>query len=335
MKKKVTLNDVAKLAGVAPSTVSHVLNRSRKVKPETRAVVEAASKKLNYRPNPIARGLAKGDFRTIGVINSHMGSEYYAVVMRGIQKGLIHTDFQPVIAGGEDPEVDAVRIVESLLNRGVEALILLDHSLPDELILELAKNYPVITVNRIVPGLEKNAQLVDDVAGGYKATRYLLDLGHRRIVHVMTDGHFPGTKERLEGYQKAHHHYGIEIDDRLILDGDGSIDLVMNYVEKLIADRVEFSAVFAQMDTLAMAVQVVLHHHGISVPGDVSVIGFDDYSFARLTVPPLTTVHQDMSALGTRAVQAILKLLAGEEIYLTRVPVELIVRESTSALKRN
>lgn len=334
MKGKATIRDVAELAGVAPSTVSYVLNGTRNVKPETKALVEDAIKQLNYRPNPIARGLVTGDYKMIGVVNSHMGSEYYAIVMRGIQKGLINTNFQPIIAGGEDPEVDATKTVEALLNRGVEALVLLDHELPDEIILELAENFPLVTVNRVVPGLEQYAQLVDDISGGYKATRHLIDMGHTRIVHIPTDGHFPGTAERLEGYRQAHADNGLDVDERLILEGDITPGLAMRFIETLLEDQVEFTAVFAQMDYLAMSVLVALYHRGVVVPDEVSVVGYDDYDYAKFTVPPLTTIRQNMSEVGTRAVRAVLKLLNGEEVTLTRVPIELIVRESTTACKR-
>lgn len=335
MKGKATIRDVAELAGVAPSTVSYVLNGTRNVKPETRALVEDAIKQLNYRPNPIARGLVTGDYKTIGVLNSHMGSAYYAIVMRGIQKGLINTNYQPIIAGGEDPEVDVAKTVDALLNRGVEALVLLDHDLPDETIVDLAANYPLVTVNRIVPGLEQYAQLVDDVTGGYKATRHLIDMGHTHIVHLMTDPHFPGAGERLEGYRLAHADNGLAVDENLIFQADNNADSAMRIIESLIHDQVHFTAVFAQMDFLALGVLVALYHGGKIVPDDVSVVGYDDYDYAMYTVPPLTTIRQSMSDLGTRAVRAVLNLLDGEAINLTRIPVELIVRESTTACKRS
>jgi LacI family transcriptional regulator len=310
------------------------LNGTRPVTPGTQALVEDAIKQLHYRPNPVARGLATGDYKTIGVVNSHMGSDYYAIVMRGIQKGLIHTNYQPIFAGDEDPQVDVVRTVEALLNRGAEALILLDHKLPDKYVLELAENYPLVTVNRIVPGLEPYAQLVDDVAGGYKATRHLIDMGHTRIVHILTDGHFPGTAERLDGYRQAHADYGLEVDEQLILKEGGSVDVATQFLDHLLAEHVEFTAVFAQMDFLAMGVLVALYHQGIVVPDEVSVIGYDDHNYAQYTVPPLTTIRQNMSEIGTRAARAVLKRLDGKDITLTRVPVELIVRESTAACRR-
>lgn len=334
MKQKATIRDVARLAGVAPSTVSYVLNGTRNVKPETQALVEDAIRQLNYRPNPIARGLVTGDYKTIGVINSHMGSSYYAIVMRGIQKGLINTNYQPIIAGREDPEIDATKTVEALLNRGVEALVLLDHDLSDETILKLAENYPLVTVNRIVPGLEKYAQLVDDFVGGYKATRHLIDMGHTRIVHIMTDPHFPGAYERVDGYRQAHADKGLDVDASLIFHAENSAESAMRIINDLVTNSVEFTAVFAQMDFLALGVLVALYHQGIVVPDEVSVVGYDDYDYASYTVPPLTTIRQSMSDIGTRAVRAVLKLIQGEEITLTRVPVELIVRESTTARKQ-
>lgn len=333
MKQKVTIRDVAKLAGVAPSTVSYVLNGTRHVKPETQALVEAAIKQLNYRPNPTARGLVTGNYMTIGVLNSHMGSSYYAIVMRGIQKGFINTSYQPLIAGREDPEIEAESTVEALLNRGVEALILLDHDLTDEIVLGLAQDYPLITVNRIVPGLEQYALLVDDYTGGYKATKYLIDMGHTRIVHIITDPHFPGVHERLAGYRQAHADNDLDVDEALIRHGDNDPQTAIRIVDDLITSGADFTAIFAQQDYLALGAMVALYRHGRAVPDDVSVVGYDDYEYSAFIVPPLTTVRQPMSEIGTRAARAILKLIQDEPVRLTRVPVDLIVRESTAACK--
>lgn len=329
MKRHVTIKDVARAAGVAPSTVSYVLNGSRVVTAETtRAVLEAVDQ-LKYRPNPTAQGLVSGSYRTIGVVSAQIYSQYRGHVVAGIHSALRGTGYHPIVSGIEDfAEPDEV--LETVMGRGVDALIFHDHFFPPERIEELHLQMPVICVAREIDGIDDRSVLVDEVNGGYLATRHLIELGHTRIAHFVADHHFQGAAQRLAGYRKALQEAGIPFDPALVLQGDNLGDSGMRLAYELLESGVPVTAIFAANDYMAYGAILALHRRGLRVPEHMSVVGYDDEHTSGFYVPPLTTIRQEPREMGRTAAEAVLKLLRGEVFRTVVTPTRLIVRESTA-----
>ena len=217
----ITMDEIARLAGVSQSTVSRVLNGSSSVAPEKQAAVMEIIERLNYRPNTAAQGLVSGRSSTIGILTRVLGSPFYGELLRGIATGLQKTNYHPVIGLGGDLLNEDLDAVDLLLARRVDALILLySFDLPIDYIQEIGKNLPVIVIGRQVPGLEKRCVIVNNLNGGYLATSFLISKGHSRIAHVSGQMTALDAIDRLQGYQQALADHHIPLDPALIIEGD-------------------------------------------------------------------------------------------------------------------
>jgi LacI family transcriptional regulator len=329
--KKATIQDVAREAGVVPSTVSFVLNGSQNVTPKTRAAVMAAIEKLNYRPSSIAQALRRGKMMAIGIVTVGMSSAFYGEMIEGIDQGLRDTGYQ-TISASILPHTVVSDLVEMLIGRGVEAIILLDKFLPDEEILQFSLRVPIIALNCVIQGLEDHCISVDEIDGAYKATQYLIGLGHKRIVHVAGSQSHPSGTGRQQGYCDALREVGLPIDPDLIMPGDFNKESGYQAIETLLARSTDFSAVFFANDEMAYGGLLALYDHRIHVPDQVSIIGFDDQRFSSYTIPPLTTMHTPIRDIGQVSATAALTLLTGGKISMRTFQAELKIRRSTRPL---
>jgi len=332
-KQPITMDEIARLAGVSQSTVSRVLNGNAPVAPEKYTAVMEIIERLNYRPNIAAQGLVSGRTSTIGIVTRVLGSPFYGELLRGIATGLQKTNYHPVIGLGGDLINEDLAAVDLLLARRVDALILLySLDLPDDYIQELAKTVPLIVIGRQVPGLEKWCVVVNNVSGGYLATSTLISKGHTRIAHVSGQLTVRDAVDRLHGYRQALTDHHLPLDPMLIVEGDFSESSGVLAVDKLLAIRNEhpFSAIFVANDQMAQGVRLALYHRQIKVPSDISLIGYDDMPGSEYMTPPLTTIRQPVYYMGLMAVQAILSILDNEHFSLPEFPVELVMRQSVA-----
>ncbi|HEX5692737.1 MAG TPA: substrate-binding domain-containing protein [Roseiflexaceae bacterium] len=328
--KSITIHDIARAAGVSPSTVSRVLNSTTPVAEDKRAAVLAAIDELNYRPNAAAQGLASGRSMTIGVVTQSVGSPFYTAILRGIEQGLQTSGYQLLFASGNWRMHEERKAVEALTGRRVDALIVMGGRLPDEQLRQVAAQVPLVVIGQNVAGLEAHCLRVDNVRGAYQATRHLLDLGHRRIAHITGDLSHADAIERRDGYAQALADAGIAVDPQLIVEGTFVEQSGLLALEALISRAMPFTALFAANDQMAYGARLALYRRGIRVPEDLSLIGFDDLFGSAYTTPPLTTVRQPMDEVGRAAARAALQLLAGQPLAPQIFPAELVVRESTA-----
>ncbi len=331
MNKISTLDDIARKAGVSPSTVSRVLNGSKRVADDKRVLVLAAIKEYAYRPNPVARGLVRGRSMTIGVLMQDISSPFFARMVSGIEQGLNHTEYRPMFASTHwragDQENEA-RSLQLLLERRVDGVIVLASSVPDEELRSVAAQRPLVVVARSVPGLEAQCLSINNQAGAYRATRYLIGLGHTRIAHLAgTPGH-PDAIARLAGYRLALAEAGCAENAQLIVAGNFLEESGLSTFEQLLARGEQFTAIFAANDQMAYGAMLGLFNHGYRIPTDVSLVGFDDQFLSAYTLPPLTTVRQPSEDMGRAAAEAMLRLLSNEPPLLPSFSADLIVRKS-------
>lgn len=325
---KVTIADIAVLASVSKSTVSRVLNDTTPVAAEKRTAVMAAMAALNYKPNVFAQSLASGQSLTIGVLTQNFGSAVYDVIMRGVLMGLEHTPYYPLFADGRwQPETEQ-KAIETFLDRRIDGLIVIGGYCPTDILVATAERVPLIIVGRDVSPLHAHCLNVDNVQAAYTITRYLIDLGHRDIMHITGILAHEDAAQRLQGYQQALTEAGIEPHPDLMIEGNFRRPSGMMAVEMMLLRGRPFSAIFCANDQMAFGARLALYRRGIRVPDDLSLVGFDDQPDSAFMTPPLTTMRQPAEEMGQSAATAVMQLIKGEPLALPSFSAELIIRES-------
>lgn len=327
-----TVLDVARLAGVSPSTVSRILNGHVRVSQDKRQAVESAIDRLGFRPNLSARSLRSASTKTIGILVQDLESPYFMGGSRGVEEGLQGSGFAPLVVPGHwDPlaELDRVHL---LMSRKVDALIIVGGNLRDDQIAEIAQRQPVAVIGRQMSAPQVFCFHFDQVAGGRLATQHLIALGHRRIAHIAGPASHRDARDRREGYLAAHRDAGLSVDPRLIVEGNFLESGGQHAIEQLLDAGVDFSAVFCANDQTLWGCRLALFRRGIEVPAQVSLVGFDDLPQSAFMTPPVTTVCQPLQQLGRVAAQAVLGALGmvAAEAVPPAGELSLTLRESTA-----
>jgi LacI family transcriptional regulator len=331
--QKITLEQVARQAGVSTSTVSRYLSGSHPVAPDKAAAIEGSIKRLNYRPNLVARGLATGRTMTVGVLTQEIVSTFFNAAMRGVEDGLGGHQYEAIYASGHwQPEHEAQRL-NSLVGRGVDGVILIHPGLPDDVLERHAEGVPMVVVGRKVAARRVHSISFDHYQGARRALLHLLELGHRRIACIAGPAGRGDAEERLRAYHDTLAEAGVTPDARLVASGDYVEPGGLTAMNVLLDRGLPFTAVFAANDDSAYGAMHALHRRRLRIPDDISVVGFDDVQHSAYSLPPLTTVRQPLRELGREAANAIVALIDGRKPPLgAMAPLELIVRESTRAL---
>jgi LacI family transcriptional regulator len=332
-RQAITMQEIARIAGVSQSTVSRVLNGKGSVDPHMQAAVLKVIEDLNYFPNAAAQGLVSGRTRSIGVLTRYLSSPFFDDILRGIATGLTTQGYLSImVQGSEVPNEDA-NILNLILSRQVEGLIVqAGNQIMDTYFQQLSMQIPLIVMGRRVPHLEEQCVYVDSHAAAYRATAYLIEKGHTDIAHIGGQPMLASALERREGYCRALEDHGLRIDPALIVEGDFTESSGTLATEKLLARRRQhpFSAIFVANDQMVIGCRLALYRQNIAVPDEISLVGFDDQPHSRYMLPPLTTVRLPAYQMGVIAAQGILALIAGKRLQLPELSLELIVRESVS-----
>ena len=328
-----TLIDVAREAGVSPSTVSRILNGTARVSDAKRDAVLAAIKRTNFAPNLMAQGLKKGRSMTIGIVVQDISSPFFDETLRGVDDGLKGTGFTSVIVSGHWNAQEESERISLLLARKVDGIILLSGRISDETVLQFAAHRPIVSTGRSLNTPNAIGFKIDNEYGAHLAVRHLIELGHRRIAFVSGPANHTDAIERLAGYRRALHEADIAFDANLVAEGNFHEASGLMAVNRLFETQQQFTAVFAANDLSAYGVRLGLYRKGVRVPDDISLVGFDDLPGSAFTAPPLTTVHQPIYDLGRTATTALLALINGETVSGEVTPVELVVRETTRRLR--
>jgi len=329
----VTLEMVAKEAGVSPSTVSRILNGTARVRDAKVRAVEAAIAKLQFMPNPVARSLAGGKSMSVGVVTQSIDSPFYGEALAAIEKGLLRGNYSPLFVSGHWREGDERRCVDHLLSRRVGGIILLTSCLPAPEIIGLSRSVPLVLTGRSVAAERVYCLDVDSTMGARLATEYLIGQGHRRIAFISGPSNHPDAVQRLNGYKAALVDGKVAFSAKLVAEGDYSEMGGLAAINALLDARVEFTAVFAANDQTAHGAMLALHRRGLGVPQDVSVVGFDDLPISAFMIPPLTTVHRSIDEIGEGAAEAMIDLVEGRTPRARVSSPTLAIRESTRPLR--
>jgi LacI family transcriptional regulator len=330
----VTLLDVARVAGVSPSTVSRILNGTARVAPAKREAVEAAIAQLQFRPNIFARSLKTGITMTVGVLTQSIESQFYSRALKGIEVGLEASGHSPIIVSGHWSAETDLASLQLLTSRRVDGLIILTSNIADADVLQLARQQPVVITERALQGPNLRSLHVDQQHGGYLATRHLLEQGHTRIAHIAGVENRGDAEDRYLGYLQAHAEAGVTPDPRLLVRGNFTDQGGHVAALRLIDSGVPFTAIFCANDDTAQGARLALYQRGLRVPDDVSLVGFDDMPTSRFMTPPLTSVRQPVYEVGLYAARMLLDMMGYPAEVGELPPLELVVRETTRAAQQ-
>ena len=276
----------------------------------------------------MAQDLASGRSQTIGLLLPDMSS-FWGRLVRGVEKGVREQGLHLLMATAEGSDGDR-RALDLLVAHHVDGIVIAGGALADADIVALAVDTPVVAINRSLVGRDDCRMVVQNFDAAVVAVRHLIELGHTRIAHIAGPLSHPDAVGRRDGYLAALAEAGLPSDPRLVIEGDFMWRGGQVAMETLISAGREFTAVFAGTDHMALGAMLVLHHRGLDVPGDVSVLGFDDEAFSAYCCPPLTTVSQPLFEMGQAAVRSIVARVHGQPYPLASFAAALCVRESTS-----
>jgi LacI family transcriptional regulator len=338
MKKAATIQDIALKTGVSKSTVSRALGGSTRISASTRKRIASAAGKLNYEPNYLARSLSRSKTLSIGVILEDIMNPFFTEVAKGIETTLSAAGYSMLLtSSGYVPETE-LALTRTLLRNKVDGVLITPVAMDSASVgLLEARKVPFFVMNEKSNGGDFNWIDSDNLAGGYMAAEHLLKLGHRRFL-VLRNMALHGTRDRFEGIRKALDDRKIPLADQVILDDAFSRQDGRVLVDRFLAEngrRRMPSGVLAANDLVAIGVLESLFAHGISVPEEVSLIGYDDVYIAGMLRVPLTTIHQAKYRMGQIAATGLLHILDGRQKQGGQqflIKPRLIIRESCKEL---
>ena len=334
-----TIEDIAQRSGVSRSTVSRVINSDLNVKEETRRKVLEIIQDINFQPNLAAKGLATGRTNVIGIVipagvSVIFSDPYFPQFIQGVSSACNNRNLSVMLWLAE-PEYER-RMISRIIHNGlVDGVIVASTLMSDPIVTSLYESkMPFMLVGRH-PTLDVNYLDVDNLQAGRKAVLHLLRLGYKRVATIIGPQGQSAGYDRYQGYLKALQDYGQSIRPELVAEGEFSEAGGYNAMLRLIPHKPD--AVFASSDMMAFGAMRALREANLNIPADVAIVGFDDIPASSKTIPPLTTVRQQISQMGSRAVEVLLNLIENDIITPQHVimDTELVVRESCGASQRN
>ncbi|HCE1509697.1 substrate-binding domain-containing protein [Vibrio parahaemolyticus] len=332
-----TMKDIAKLAGVSTSTVSHVINKTRFVSEEISERVNNAAKELNYyAPSALARSLKVNRTKTIGMLVTTSTNPFFGEVVKGVERSCYHKGYSLILCNTEGDNERMRQSINTLLQKRVDGLILMCSSLEGERI-DVFERYPDIPVVVMDwgPMLFTSDKIQDNsLRGGYLAAKYLIDCGHTEIGCITGPLIKHQAQMRYEGYKRAMNEAGLEFNANWIIESDFECEGGYQAFKKM-AERGKLpSSIFVSNDMMAMGVINSANELGIKVPDDLSIIGYDDIHIAKFMSPSLTTIHQPKYRLGQAAVETLVRRLddKSNEAQVVQLEPTLVVRNSVKLL---
>ncbi|HCH3497066.1 TPA: substrate-binding domain-containing protein [Vibrio parahaemolyticus] len=332
-----TMKDIAKLAGVSTSTVSHVINKTRFVSEEISERVNNAAKELNYyAPSALARSLKVNRTKTIGMLVTTSTNPFFGEVVKGVERSCYHKGYSLILCNTEGDNERMRQSINTLLQKRVDGLILMCSSLEGERI-DVFERYPDIPVVVMDwgPMLFTSDKIQDNsLRGGYLAAKYLIDCGHTEIGCITGPLIKHQAQMRYEGYKRAMNEAALEFNANWIIESDFECEGGYQAFKKMAERGTLPSSIFVSNDMMAMGVINAANELGIKVPDDLSIIGYDDIHIAKFMSPSLTTIHQPKYRLGQAAVETLVRRLddKSNEAQVVQLEPTLVVRNSVKLL---
>lgn len=337
-QKRMTIADIAQKAGVSKQTVSRVINDKPDVAPETRQHIQNLIKAMAYEPDPIARSM-KGRTYTLGCITPNFTDLNLTSIVQAAQISAREQGFFTLVATAES-DIEFPGILSEMINRRVDGLLIInphDDNRYHHLRPHIDTGLPIVYIKNTPINEAVSAICLDDENGGFIAAQYLLSLGHTAIVTILGPENEECTQKRLAGFNKALRTAGIPEDPRLVINGDWSAESGKKAIKKIMSYNVQFSAVFAQNDWMAIGAMHAVKKSGLKIPDEISVLGYDDLSFTAFIDPPLSTIQQPIAQFGKTAAEILINHINQPEkppVIITLNP-NLVIRDSCAPLTQD
>jgi len=328
-----TIKDVAKLAGVSATTVSHVINNTRFVSEELRQKVVKAIEELGYRPNFVGRSLRHGKSYSIALLISNITNPFFPQVARGVKDKAFEQGYSVVFCGTDENPQEEAMYLELLSSRRMDGLIVAPtREWKKNLKPLVEQGLPLVVIDRRV-NLPVDQVYSDNTQGAYQATKHLLELGHRRIGIILGMPGVASIADRLAGYKEALQDYKIKIDESIIVEGGLRVEDGYKAAGGLLKEGV--SAIFSTNNLMTLGLLHYLRDRNIKCPEEVSIVGFDDPDWAIAFAPKLTVVAQQPYKMGYTAAQLLFERINQQRQEPKKIILDtsLIIRESTAPLK--
>ena len=334
-----TIKDVAKMAGVSTTTVSHVINKTRFVAKETEEAVMQAIKSLKYSPSAVARSLKVNTTKSIGMIVTTSESPYFAEIIHAVEDHCYRQGYSLFLCNTQNDPEKIKNHVEMLTKKRVDGLLVMcseytQHSLD---VLSSFSSVPMVVMDW---GPNTDTDIIEDnsFTGGYLATKHLIDCGHKEIGLIAGELDKTTAKTRYEGFVKAMNEANLPIHENWIMEVFFEPEDGYECMKKILAQDSLPTAVFCCNDVMALGAISAITEKGLRVPDDISIIGYDNIHSSRFYAPPLTTIHQSKSRLGAQAVNLLFERIANKdndnhEKHRIAIHPELVIRKSVRNLK--
>jgi LacI family transcriptional regulator len=335
--ESVTIKDIAKALNLSTSTVSRALRDSYEINPETKKLVLAYAERVNYRPNPIALSLRENKSRSIGVLVPEIANNYFSQAINGIESVAYNRGYHVVIFQSHESYQREVVNVEHIVARKIDGLLI---SLSSETI-DIThlhqiheKGYPIVLFDRVHDQIETFKVVADNFEGAFKATEHLILTGRRKIAHLTSLPDVSIAKERLLGYKEALKKHKIPYNESLIRYCKFAVGEVESMVDDLLNQEPDIDAFFTGSDRIAVGCLETLKLRNISIPEDVSLIGFSNLRVLDLLSPPLSSIFQPAFEIGQMAAELLLDWLEQKhpvvQFKTVKLPTEMIIRASSN-----
>ncbi|EGU37027.1 substrate-binding domain-containing protein [Vibrio scophthalmi] len=329
-----TMKDIAKLACVSTSTVSHVINQSRYVSEEIAERVNRAAQELNYSPSVLARSLKTNRTKTLGMLVTTSSNPFFGEVVKGVERSCYQKGYNLILCNTEGDQERMTTSISTLLQKRVDGLILMCSSLEGEHI-EIFDKYPDVPVVVMDwgPMLFASDKIQDNsLRGGYIAAKYLIECGHHEIGCITGPLNRYQAQMRYEGYKRALNEEGLEFHPSWIIESNFECDGGYEAFNRMYQKGPLPSAIFVCNDMMAMGVINAANEKGIAIPEELSLIGYDDIQIAKFMSPSLTTIHQPKYRLGQAAVETLLRKLDNscDETQVIQLEPTLVERSSVA-----
>ncbi|MCD5324332.1 MULTISPECIES: LacI family DNA-binding transcriptional regulator [Pontibacillus] len=329
-----TIQDVARLANVSIATVSRVLNDQPGYSEKTKQKVLKIIEELGYQPNAVARGLVNQKTGTIGVLFPSVSGLLSAEILHGIETKAHEHRYSVIVCNTAENREKTIKYLQVLREKRVDGLIFVSEAVTEEYYEIFCRmDIPVVLVSTQSYQYPLPFVKVDDRNGAYAATKHLIDKGHAAIGMIAGSEDDPiAGWPRIEGYRHAMREAGLSLEETLVQSRES-----FHYHEGrrgfqvLMKDHPELTAIFAASDELALGAISAAYEASITIPEDVSIIGYDNLILAEMSVPPLTTIAQPFKRMGSKAVRMMLDLINGKEAESTILPHELVIRDSVKS----
>ncbi|EGR0206989.1 LacI family DNA-binding transcriptional regulator [Vibrio vulnificus] len=333
-----TMKDVADLAGVSTATVSRVINRTSYVEPVTQERVERAIKALNYRRDARATALANRSNNTLGLLTGNLADPFFALIAKSVEEVARANGCQLVVVSGGHNAQREKEGIDFLISQGCEAMVVHSKMLDDTTLMQYAAQLPaMVLLNRTIAQISNRSVWIDNRAGARKSVEYLIEQGHRKIACITSDLPIEDRTDRLAGYRDAMNAANLAIPTGWVINQNFSESGGEEAGRQLIQACPGVTAVVTFNDVMAAGLMASLHEQGLSVPEDISVVGFDDVLLARYLYPRLTTMHNPIDEMSTYAAKLALNLR--KDGYSPpsshQFEASLVCRQTVKAIQKN